>query len=408
MRGLVDEPTDGNEEDFAAMFAASERSERLQTGHTVEGTIVAIGAEAAFVDVGAKGEAMLALDELKNADGELEAAVGDRIQATVVSTTGGITLSRRLQRGAATARQLEDAFRSGLPVEGKVDGQVKGGYTVTIARQRAFCPVSQIDINRDTDPAVHLGRVYPFRIIEYRDGGHKFVVSRRALQEDEQRLRAAGVRESLVPGAVVSGQVVSVRDFGAFIDLGGGVQGLLHVSEMAWTRVSSPSEVVAPGQNLTVKVLKIDGDRIALSLKQLMADPWSGVSASSDPTDAASPATIAPGVRLTGTVERHEPFGIFVALSPGIVGLVPAAETGVPREADVARRFPAGTEVEVIVLDVDASNRRVRLSIKGIQAAEEAADARDYAARADADATTSFGSLADKLRGVFGPKSGTR
>lgn len=406
----MNEVNGGNDEDFAAMFAASVQTKRLENGQSVEGTIVAIGTDAAFVNVGAKGEATLALDELRNEEGVVEAAVGDRIQATVVSTTGGITLSRRLQRGAATSRQLEDAFRSGLPVEGKVEAQVKGGYTVSIARQRAFCPVSQIDIVRDTDPAVHVGRVYTFRIIEYRDEGHKFVVSRRALQDDEQRARAAEVRQSIVPGAIVSGRVVSVRDFGAFIDVGGGVQGLLHVSEMGWSRVGNAAEVVAPGQEITVKVARVDGDKIALSLKQLMVDPWSAVSPPAEigQTTTPSPTAIAPGARLTGTVERHEPFGVFVALAPGIVGLVPASETGVSRDADIARRFPVGTHVEVIVLDVDAASRRIRLSIKGIQAAEEAAEVRDYAERAGTAVSSSFGSLADKLRGALGPKSGAR
>jgi small subunit ribosomal protein S1 len=147
------------EEDFAALFEASLKTKRLATGQAVQGTIVAIGPETALVDVGSKGEASLAIDELKNEEGVVEAKVGDRIEATIVSMSGGITLSRRLQRGAASRRQVEDACRSGLPVEGKVDAQVKGGFSVSIARLRAFCPMSQIDILRDTDPASHLGRV---------------------------------------------------------------------------------------------------------------------------------------------------------------------------------------------------------------------------------------------------------
>src|SRR5882724_13284552 len=164
-------------EDFAAMFEASLQAKRIEQGQTVEGTIVAIGPEVAFVDVGGKGEATIEIDELKDADGHLEVAVGDRIQAMVVSTVGGLTLSRKLARGAATARQLEDAFHTGLPVEGKVERAVKGGYEVRIARQRAFCPFSQIDTLR-TDPSAHEGHVYEFRIIEYREGGRNLVVSR--------------------------------------------------------------------------------------------------------------------------------------------------------------------------------------------------------------------------------------
>lgn len=385
------------EDDFAALFAASIQTKRLENGQTVEGTIVAIGPEFAFVNVGAKGEASLALDELTNDDGIVEARVGDRIQATVVSTTGGITLSRRLQRGAATARQLEDAFRAGLPVEGKVEGQVKGGYHVSVARQRAFCPQSQIDAIRDIDPATHVGRVYTFRIIEYAEGGRKFVVSRRALLEAEQQARAEDVRRSLAVGAVVTGRVVSVRDFGAFIDLGGGVQGLLHVSEMGWSHVTNPSAVAAPGQEITTQVLRIDNatKQVALGLRQLLADPW-----------AAVPATFPVGHVCQGQVERHAQFGLFVALAPGVVGLVPASESGLAREADLKKAFPAGSDITVIVLDIDAAARRIRLSVKGVGDAREAAEVREYAAREDVAQAQSFGgSLADQLRGALKPRA---
>ena len=385
-----------NEEDFATLFAASEQTKRLQQGQTVEGTIVAIGPEVALVNVGSKGEASLAIDELKNDDGEVEARVGDRIQATIVSMSGGITLSRRLQRGAASKRQIEDAFRSGLPVEGKVESQVKGGYTVSIAKQRAFCPLSQIDIVRDTDPASHIGRVYPFRIIEYREDGRKFVVSRRALQEEEQKARAEEIRRTLTAGAIVTGRVASVREFGAFVELGGGVQGLLHVSEMGWSRVNDPSHMFKPGDEITVKILRIESkageDKIALGLKQLSDDPWS-----------SAETKYAAGQVVQGRVSRIAEFGVFVELEPGVVGLLPLAETAVAKGADIKKAFPLGTSVDVIVLEVDAPGRRMRLSIRAIHDAAEKAEVRDYANRAEAEAeSSSFGSLADKLRGALG------
>src|SRR5688572_9431845 len=162
--------TEPEEEDFAAMFEASLKARRFEKGQTIEGIVVSIGPEVAFVDVGGKGEASIDIDEMKDPDGNLEVAVGDRIQAVVVSTSGGLTLSRKLARGAATLRQLEDAFESGLPVEGKVEREVKGGYEITIARQRGFCPFSQIDLHR-TEGAAHEGRVYQFRIVEFKEGG---------------------------------------------------------------------------------------------------------------------------------------------------------------------------------------------------------------------------------------------
>ena len=269
---------DDSTEDFAALFEASTKAKRLERGQTLEGTIVSIGPEVAFVDVGGKGEATIDVAELKDDDGDLEFSVGDRIQAMVVSTSGGMTLSRKLARGAATDRQLEEAFRTGLPVEGKVERAVKGGYEVRIGRQRAFCPQSQIDTAR-TDPSAHDGRVYRFRIVEYKEGGRNIVVSRRALMEEEQRAAAAEVRASIVAGAVLTGRVASVRDFGAFVDLGGGVQGLLHVSEIGWSRVADAAEVIKPGDEITVKVLRVDDEKqkISLGLKQLTEDPWAGV-----------------------------------------------------------------------------------------------------------------------------------
>jgi small subunit ribosomal protein S1 len=472
-----------DDDDFASMFEASLQAKRFDEGQTIEGTIVAIGPEVAFIDVGGKGEATIEIEELLDAEGQLESQVGDRIEAMVVSTAGGLKLSRRLARGAATARQLEDAFHAGLPVEGKVERAVKGGYEVRIAGQRAFCPISQIDTVRNTDPSEHEGRVYTFRILEFKEGGKNLVISRRALLEEEQREEAELLRRSIVVGSVLTGRVTSVRDYGAFIDLGAGVQGLLHVSEMGWSRIADPTQVVRPGDEVTVKVLRVDDDtqKIALGLKQLQADPWSKVEATYAPgqvctgrvtrladfgafvelqpgvealahlstfpptgssegwkasvragmtgsfqilsveldkkrigvalvadgmTGSAQPAgnDIVPGARLTGKIERHEKFGVFVFLAPGRTGLIPMKETGVAREADIARTFPVGGEVEVLVLEVDPSGRRIRLSRKEVLDAKEKDEVREYTERKSDAPAESFGSLGDKLRGAMRPK----
>lgn len=480
------------DDDFGSMLEASLQAKRFDDGETVAGTIVAILDDVAFIDVGGKGEATIEIEELIDDEGELEVQVGDKIEAVVVSTVGGLKLSRRLARGAATQRQLEDAFRAGLPVEGKVEKANKGGYDVRIGGQRAFCPISQIDVWRNAEPSEHVGRVYTFRILEYKDGGKNLVVSRRALLEEEQREQAVEIRKAIVPGAVLTGRVASVREYGAFVDLGAGVQGLLHVSEMGWSRVSDPSQVVRPGEEVTVKVLRIDDEKgkISLGLKQLQADPWSrvpekyavgqvltgrvtrladfgafvelepGVEAlahlstfpptgradgwkasvpagtsgafeilsveidkkrigvalvpeGSVKAEGAEPAgplpspaklEIVPGARLKGKVERHERFGVFVFLAPGRTGLVPLAETGVAREGDIARTFPVGSDVEVIVLEVDPSGRRIRLSRKAILDAAEKDEVREYAERKDAPATANFGSLADKLKDALKPR----
>jgi small subunit ribosomal protein S1 len=381
-------------DDFAALFEASLQAKRVERGQTIEGTIVGIGREVAFVDIGGKGEAAIEIAELKDADGNLEVAVGDRIQATVVSTAGGLTLSRKLVRGAATQRQLEDAFRAGLPVEGKVEKAVKGGYEVRIAGQRGFCPFSQIDTMR-TEPSAHEGRVYEFRIIEYKEGGRNLVVSRRALLEEQQRAGAAEVRRSIVAGAVISGRVTSVRDFGAFVDLGGGVQGLLHVSEMGWSRVSDASQVVKPGDEVTVKILRVDEgqQKISLGLKQLTADPWSGVQANYEI-----------GQVITGRVTRLAEFGAFVELEPGVEGLAHAstfAPTG--RSETWSAMVPVETTAAFEIVSIDLEKKRIGLALvpegSARAGAHEAAELRDSTERDD----VGFGTLADKLRGALRP-----
>ena len=376
------------EEDFAAMFEASVKARQFSRGQTIEGTIVAFGPKVAFVNVGGKGEAEIDLAELKDADGDVEVSVGDRIQAMVVSTSGGIVLSRKGVRNAATQRELEDAFQAGLAVEGKVDQVVKGGYEVRIARERAFCPLSQIDVVRTDDPAVHVGRVYAFRIIEYKDGGKNVVLSRRKHLEEEQRASAAGVCKSIVPGAVLTGRVATVTSFGAFVDLGGGIQGLLHVSEMGWSRALNPSEIVSPGDQITVKVLRVDDatQKISLGLKQLLEDPWSKV-----------PGTYEVGQVRTGRVTRLAEFGAFVQLEPGIEGLAHAstfAPTG--RTGEWAKSVPVGSTGPFEILSVDAAQKRIGLAL--VDEGSTQADLGEAAARPDAAPAAPLGSLGDSLR----------
>jgi small subunit ribosomal protein S1 len=382
------------EEDFAAMFEASlETARQFSRGQQVEGTIVSIGPKVAFVNIGGKGEAEIDVAELKDDDGDIEVSVGERINAKVVSTSGGITLSRKGVRNAATHRELEDAYQSGIAVEGKVVQAVKGGYEVRVARERAFCPLSQIDTARTEDPAVHVGKTYAFRVIEYKNGGKDIVLSRRKLLEQQQALEADEKRKSIAAGAVLTGRVVSVRDFGAFIDLGGNIQGLLHVSEMSWTRVPSPNAVVAVGDQITVRVLRVDeaSGRIALGLKQLQDDPWSTIG-----------SRLSAGDVRKGRVARIAEFGVFVEIEPGIEALMPAAESGVDRGMDLRKAFPAGSEIEVVVLDVDAAAKRIRVSKTAVAEQRERAEVDDYQSKQDSASSASIGSLADKLRGALG------
>lgn len=469
-------------EDFAAMFEASLKPASLREGDSVEGEIVVLGADVAFVDVGGKGEATIDIAELKDDEGDVEVEVGQKITAVVVSTSNGIKLSHKLARQAATKEKLRQASETGLPVEGRVEQVIKGGYEIRFAGQRGFCPISQMDTHYVDDPDVHVGKDYSFRIIELDEDRDNLVVSRRALLAEEEKERAEEVRKLVVRDAVLEGRVTSVTSYGAFVDLGGGVQGLLHVSEMGWSRVEDPASVVKPGDTLSVKILRIDEEkgRIALGLKQLQADPWSAVSsthrvsqvltgrvsrvadfgafieisngiealahvstfpptgqadgwkdsvvpgtevpveilnidaerkrigvalveegtakAASAGKRAGSGSTVGAGARLTGKVKGHESYGVFVFLNAGATGLIPMEETGYDREDDLRKKFPVGSDVEVVVLEVDGDGRRIRLSAKAVARAKEKDEARDYSERQERGQSGSFGSLADTLR----------
>ena len=494
---MADHPRSDSEEkeEFARMMEESLAPKFHKEGETVEGTIVALGAEVAFVDIGGKGEATIDIEELVDPDSDVQVKVGDTVKAVVVSTVGGLRLSHKLARGALTRQRLNDAFRAGLPVEGRVEKAIKGGYEVRVGGQRAFCPISQIDARFTADPSVHVGQAYTFRIIECKEDGKELVVSRRVFLQEEENERAEAIRRTVVPGAVLPGRVVSVMAYGAFVDLGGGVQGLLHVSEMGWSRVGNPLDVVRPGDTITVKVLRVGDDdgKISLGLKQLQADPWStvaekyrvgqalkgkvtrvadfgafvelepgiealahvsafaptgkrdgwkaaappgaavaveilnidlerkrigvavleagsvraesatGGAAGSEAPQPQARVEIVAGARLTGKVERVETYGVFVFLAPGRTGLIHISETGVDRESDVRKAFPLGTDVEVIVLDVDPAGRRIQLSRKAVLEAGEKREVREYAEQQDQAQSKSFGSLADKLRAAMKP-----
>jgi small subunit ribosomal protein S1 len=473
-------PTPVEEEDFAAMFAASLEPSLFEEGQLLQGVVVLIGRDVVFVDVGGKSEATMDLAELRDEEGDLTVEVGATVDGVVVSTSGGVKLSRKLARGAATRRQLEEAFRARLPVEGRVEKANKGGYEVRVGGQRAFCPISQIDTGFTSDPEVHVDQVYTFLIKEYKADGKDLVISRRALIEEEERGQEVEVRKTIVPGADLPGRIASVRPYGAFVDLGGGIQGLLHVSEMGWSRVSDPTTVVHPGDAVTVRVLSVDDEKgkISLGMKQLQTDPWDkagqsytsgqrltgtvtrvldfgafiqlepgiealahlstfppsgtrdgwketltvgatvevevlnldlerkrigvAVIAEGSTRERSERAlTIEAGAQLTGKVERHEQYGVFVFLSPGRTGLMPNEATDTAHGTDLKRAFPVGSEVEVVVLEVDPESHRIRLSRKAIREVEEKNDARAYSDRQSKGQDASFGSMADKLRSAF-------
>ncbi len=384
------------EEDFARMLDESLEPISYEEGEMVEGTIVTIGSDVAFVDVGGKGEATIDVEELADPDGEIDVQVGDIVQAIVVSTAGGLKLSHKLARGAATRERLNQAYRSGLPVEGRVEKAIRGGYEVRVAGQRAFCPISQIDTVFTEDPAVHTGQVYTFRILEYKDDGKDLVISRRALLEEEAREKAEEIRRTLTPGAVLPGRVVSVRAYGAFVDLGGGIQGLLHVSEMGWSRVADPAKVVQPGEEITVKILSVDEKqgKISLGLKQLQTDPWS-----------TAEGRYWVGQVLTGKVTRIADFGAFIELEPGIEALAHVSTfTPTGKQGGWKTAAALGTDVAVEIMSVELERRRLGVAVleEGSVRAERARAPQDTEHQ-DQEQSEGFGGLADKLRAAIRP-----
>jgi small subunit ribosomal protein S1 len=400
------------EEDFATLFAQSEAKasteRRVRQGESVRGRVIAVGAETAFVAIGGKSEAVISLAEFRDPEtGALTIAVGDKLEATVTddgSRTGSIVLKKTFGRGGHVPGELEQALAHGIAVEGTVTGQNKGGFDVQVIGQRAFCPASQIDLRR-REPAEYIGQKLRFRVTKIEGNGRNIVVSRRALLEEEAAVLAESTWERLQVGATVQGTVTSLRDFGAFVDLGG-VEGLIHVSELGYGRSSHPSEVLKVGETIEAQVIKIEPDpktgqkRVGLSLRALAADPWTTV-AERFPT----------GTTVRGKVRKVEAFGAFVEMAPGIDGLVHVSRMVADRRISHAKQGAnVGDEIEVTVLSVEPEQRRISLSMvegqRREQEATEQADRKEHsAALAKANEPRGLGTFGDLLRKSLKPKS---
>jgi small subunit ribosomal protein S1 len=344
-----------DDQDFASLLEGSlAAQDAYEPGDKLEARVVHVTDDTVFVDLGGKSEGAIEADEFRDDEGRVNVRVGDVVTAYVTRTGGGLQLSRSL-RGVGDDRQmLRVAAERGMTVEGRVEEVVKGGLRVAIGGTRAFCPVSQIDLRHTDDPAVHVGRTYDFRITRYEQDGRNVIVSRRVVLEEAAKAARAETLTRLHVGADLEGQVVSVRDFGAFVDLGG-IEGLVHVSELAWVHVNHPAEVVKVGDVVLVRVLEIDtaGGRIGLSIKARMAHPWEGAL-------EEFPA----GARVSGRVTRLQPFGAFVELAPGVEGLVHISRLGAGRRiAHPSDAVQLGDALDVVVDAVDVERRRISLSL---------------------------------------------
>ena len=395
-------PDTNDPEDFATLLAeydqqnpAQSKRRTYQIGEMVKAPVVSISREAVFVDLGAKSDGMLDIAEFLDEDGKVTVAVGDLLEARVVDTgkAGCVVLKRTLGRGPDAKNELEQAFAAGVPVEGVVTGVNKGGVEVQVAGVRAFCPISQLDNHRVEDAAAWVGQRLTFRITRCETGGRggrelNLVLSRRALLEEEAQLRAAETRAHLAVGAVVTGRVSSVKDYGAFVDLGG-LEGMLHVSEFGFGRVERASDALAVGQEVTVQVLKIEKsddprrpERISLSLKALARDPWE-----------QTIARLRAGSRHVGRVVRVEQYGAFVALAEGVEGLLHISELEAGGKAirHAREAVRVGQEIAVAVNSIDDEKRRISLALAP-EAEEGGAEGHVPAA------PRSLGTFADLLR----------
>jgi small subunit ribosomal protein S1 len=367
------------DEDFGAMLeefegkakAKSPAGRGPQIGDVVRGRVLTVGREIVFLTLAdGKTEGVLDLEELRDEHGQLAVKEGDEIEARVAELgdkAGHVVLRRMVRRGPEARAELQQAFELGIPVEGTVSAVNKGGVEVNVAGVRGFCPISQLDARQVEDASSFIGKKLTFKVTKHEldRRGVNLVLSRRALLEEEARERAVGTRQKLIVGAVLPGTVTAIKDFGAFVDLGG-IEGMLPASELSFTRGVRPGEVLSVGQQLEVKVLRIERtddprrpERISLSLKSLAQDPWEEV-----------PARFPAGSQVTGKIVRLETFGAFVELAPGIEGLLHIGQLASQKDGGAGGHLrhardaaKVGDTKEMTVLSIDRERRRISLGL---------------------------------------------
>jgi len=344
---------------FAELFEALPKTKdrRFKAGETISGRIVKISKDTIFVDLGGKSEGVAGAEEFLDKEGNLTVKEGDLVEMRVASTRDGIHLTKGIKvQGAEALDILRDARQNQIPVEGRVTAVNKGGFDVDLSGHRAFCPISQIDLRFCEKPEEHLNAKYHFRIMEIQERGRNIVVSRRVLLEEEQEKKSKETLAMLKPDVECDGKVTKLTEFGAFVDLGG-VEGMVHVSEISHVRINRPADVLTVGQTVRVKVLKMETDKkgrlkISLSIKALEPDSWDkGIG-------------IQEGEIIRGKVSRLTDFGAFVEVAPGVDGLVHVSEISYERVSHPNALLHEGETVEVLVTGIDPEARRISLSIK--------------------------------------------
>jgi small subunit ribosomal protein S1 len=350
------------EENFAELleaFSPGTRAE-VRVGDRVKGKVISIGKDTVFVDAGMKIDAVVERSELLDSNQNLTCAEGDELELYVAAVgENEIRLSRAIS-GIGGAQILREAHQKSVPVEGKVKEICKGGFQIEVLQRRAFCPLSQIDLNAVEDPSAHVGATYQFLVTRFEDKGRNIVVSRRALLSRGLEAARKQFLSTLNPGEVLDGRVTRIMPFGAFVELSPGVEGMIHVSEISWSKTAQPGDVLKPGDRLRVKVLGIDPaagkgqPRIGLSIKQLEPDPWLSVEDKCKEGDV-----------VRGKVTRCMNFGAFVEIAPGIEGMVHISEMSYTRRVHKTEDIvKPGDVVTVAVKAVDLEKKRISLSLR--------------------------------------------
>ena len=358
--GEENEELDGDQQssEFAALFTESLK-DRPERDKIIEGTVVRVDVDTVLVDIGLKSEGHVPLGEFRNADGELTVQTGDKIRVLMTRQDGkkGYVLSKKKADYLSAWDKIGDACQEGGVIEGTVTGKVNGGFNVDIGGVQAFLPSSQVDIRPSSDSDSYIGLKARFKVIKINQRRDNIVLSRRSVLEEERASIRDVTLEKLEEGQIVEGTIKNVTDYGAFVDLGG-VDGLLHVSDLSWGRVGKPADVLKPGQQITAKILKFDRakGKISLGVKQTVADPWLDV-----------PAKFPIGNRIHGKVVSLMEYGAFVELEEGIEGLIHVSEMSwtkrIRRAADV---LTIGEEVETVILGIDMGNRKISLGLKQV------------------------------------------
>jgi len=345
-------------ESFAELFEESFASQQIKPGAIIIGTVVAVNDDVVIISAGLKSEAVIPIEQFQNDKGEADVSVGDEFEVALDAVEDGFgetKLSREKAIRARTWTELERSFEKGEVVTGVINGRVKGGFTVEIDNVRAFLPGSLVDVRPVRDPAYLEGKSLEFKVIKLDQRRNNVVVSRRAVVEQEYSAEREQLLESLQEGNSVKGIVKNLTDYGAFVDLGG-IDGLLHITDMAWKRVKHPSEIVNVGEEIDVKILKFDRERqrVSLGIKQLGDDPWHDLG-----------RRYPPQTRLFGKITNIADYGCFVEIEEGVEGLVHVSEMDwTNKNVNPSKIVQIGDEVEVMVIEIDEARRRISLGIK--------------------------------------------